>query len=121
VHGRQPPSGSSIAVRYRDAGARSSVVQQQGRVLVDADVNEQRGHVACGVYRASVVDDVDPLGQRRLRVRVPDSGGGEPVWAEACLQAPDGQPGPAVGDEVWVAYEAGDLSRPVWLGHRVTG
>ena len=41
VHGRRPPAGSSIGVRYRHAGAYSSVLLQEGRVVIDADWSEK--------------------------------------------------------------------------------
>lgn len=41
VHGRRPPPGSSIGVRYRHAGRYSSVLLQEGRVVIDADWNEE--------------------------------------------------------------------------------
>jgi hypothetical protein len=40
VHGQRPPSGSSIGVRYRHAGRSSSVLLQEGRVVIDADWRE---------------------------------------------------------------------------------
>jgi len=40
-----------------------------------------------GIYRAVVVDDSDPLQQRRLKVRVPDVHGRESSWASACVPA----------------------------------
>jgi hypothetical protein len=42
VHGQRPPADSSIGVRYRNAGAYSSVLLQEGRVVIDADWSE--GH-----------------------------------------------------------------------------
>lgn len=120
VHGRRPPSDTSIGVRYRDGGGYSSVLLQQGRVVIDADVSEEPARTMCGVYPATVLDNADPLMHQRLLVRVPDVSGDEPVWAAACLQAPGIQEGPTVGDEVWIALESCDPSRPIWLGQRIT-
>lgn len=120
VHGRRPPSNNSIGVRYRHAGAYSSVLLQQGRVIIDTDVSEEPVRATCGVYRATVLDNADPLMHRRLLVRVPDVSGDEPVWAAACLPVPEIQEGPAVGDGVWIALESCDPSRPIWLGQRIT-
>ncbi|KRF24744.1 phage baseplate assembly protein V [Phycicoccus sp. Soil803] len=72
-----------------------------------------------GVHRATVVDNADPLGRSRLFVRVPDVSGDESVWAAACLPA-SAPVVPAIGADVWVAFEAGDASRPVWLGEGVS-
>ncbi|NYG05587.1 hypothetical protein BJ986_000074 [Phycicoccus badiiscoriae] len=120
VHGRQPPSGSSIGVGYRHGGGYISVLLQQGRVIIDADQSEAPSSPGCGVYRAVVLDATDPLRQHRLLVRIPDLSGDDAVWAAACLPGPAASAVPAVGSGVWVALESGDPSRPVWLGQRVT-
>lgn len=120
VHGRRPPSNSSIGVRYRHAGAYSSVLLQQGRVIIDTDVSEEPVRATCGVYRATVLENADPFMQRRLLVRVPDVSGDESVWAAACLPVPGTKEVPAVGDGVWIALESCDPSRPIWLGQRIT-
>ena len=73
-----------------------------------------------GVHRATVVDNADPLGRSRLFVRVPDVSGDESVWAAACLPATGTNVVPAIGADVWVAFEAGDATRPVWLGEGVS-
>ena len=73
-----------------------------------------------GVHRAVVVDNADPLGRSRLFVRVPDVSGDESVWAVACLPVTGSNRVPAIGADVWVAFEAGDASRPVWLGEVIS-
>lgn len=120
VHGRRPPSDNSIGVRYRHGGGYSSVLLQQGRVIIDTDVSEEPVRAMCGVYPATVLTNADPLMLRRLLVRVPDVSGDEPVWAAACLPVPEAQEGPTVGDGVWIALESCDPSRPIWLGQRIT-
>jgi hypothetical protein len=74
-----------------------------------------------GKYRGTVTDNQDPRSQGRVRVRVPevltdvDSG-----WALPCVPYAGAQTGaysvPAVGAGVWIEFEAGDVSRPVWVG-----
>ncbi|MEM7584263.1 MAG: phage baseplate assembly protein V [Acidobacteriota bacterium] len=75
-----------------------------------------------GKYRGFVVDNQDPEQLGRLRLRVPsvlaDAVTG---WALPCL--PYGglsQQGwyavPDVDAQVWVEFEAGDLSHPIWTG-----
>lgn len=98
--------------RYR------SVRQQQGRVGLDTDLDEGASGQLCGVYRAVVVDDVDPLQQRRLLVRVPEVTGESSAWAVACLPGGTASEVPGIGAGVWVAYEAGNAAHPVWLGRR---
>ncbi len=69
------------------------------------------------VYRAVVDEDHDPQRRGRLQVSVPSLGVSS-TWAEACLP-----PVPMVllalptaGSTVWVQFEGGDRSRPVWTG-----
>ncbi|TYB39677.1 baseplate assembly protein [Micromonospora sp. AP08] len=79
-----------------------------------------------GKYRGTVVNNIDPMMRGRLLVEVPDAIGLAPSsWAEACvpLAGPTGPPMgtwfvPPVGAGVWVEFERGDLSRPVWSGCR---
>jgi hypothetical protein len=70
-----------------------------------------------GVYRAVVFANKDPLNQRRLKLIVPVVLGKEPTnWAWPV--EPSGvelQP-PSVGQGVWVAFENGDPSFPIWMG-----
>ncbi|MCS6844219.1 MAG: phage baseplate assembly protein V [Caldilineales bacterium] len=80
-------------------------------------------HRLIGVYPALVTDVVDPDQQGRVRVRLPglvDPGAGYETWARlATLMAGDNRGTwfiPDVNDEVLVAFEAGDPSRPVVLG-----
>ena len=77
------------------------------------------GHVH-GVHAAVVVDNTDPLRRRRLLVQVPGLGDEAALWAMACLPDPGSTELPAPGQGVWVAFEAGDPSRPIWLGQRVS-
>lgn len=75
-----------------------------------------------GKYRGSVVDNIDPAGQGRLLVRVPDVAGvGTTSWAMPCF--PVTGPGmgtyivpPPVGAGVWVEFEQGDPQFPIWVG-----
>ena len=64
-----------------------------------------------GTYRASVVDDADPMQQQRLQVVVPDVYGDLAVWA---VPAGSTVALPALGDLVWVSFEHGDTAYPVW-------
>jgi uncharacterized protein involved in type VI secretion and phage assembly len=79
-----------------------------------------------GKYRGTVVNNVDPMLRGRLLVSVPDVLGMTPSsWAEACvpLAGPTGPPMgsyfvPPIGAGVWVEFEQGDPSYPIWVGCR---
>jgi len=79
-----------------------------------------------GKYRGTVVNNVDPLLRGRLLLEVPDVTGLVPSsWAEPCvpLAGPSGPPMgvymvPPIGAGVWVEFERGDPSKPIWVGCR---
>lgn len=97
------------------------------------DVQELSGQLAAdancyyGKFRGSVVDNEDPDGRGRLKVQVPALLGDQATdWALPCF--PFGgidQAGtyfvPPVGALVWVEFEQGDLSYPIWTGTYWTG
>ncbi|MGW7529154.1 phage baseplate assembly protein V [Streptomyces sp. NPDC054783] len=74
-----------------------------------------------GKYRGTVVSNADPMRVGRLQVQVPDVLGDVPsTWAMPCF--PLAGPGmgqfhlPPVGSGVWVEFEQGDPSYPIWTG-----
>jgi len=73
-----------------------------------------------GKYRGTVEDNNDPTGRGRLSVRVPAVFGDTPVWALPCVPYAGDGVGfyaiPAVSTPVWVEFEAGDPSFPIWVG-----
>jgi uncharacterized protein involved in type VI secretion and phage assembly len=77
-----------------------------------------------GVYTALVADVVDPHGQGRVKVTLPwvtdPAAGSFELWARlATLMAGPGRGTwfvPQAGDEVLVAFEGGNPSRPVVVG-----
>jgi uncharacterized protein involved in type VI secretion and phage assembly len=73
-----------------------------------------------GKYSGSVTDNRDPLLRGRLRVKVPQVLGEAEVWALPCVPYAGKDVGfftlPKTGTVVWVEFEAGDPSFPIWTG-----
>ena len=74
-----------------------------------------------GKYRGIVFNNLDPERRGRLQATVPEVLGEIPTgWATPC--APYAGPGggffsvPPLGAGVWIEFEAGDVSRPIWTG-----
>ena len=81
----------------------------------------QPGAAASGgyhaTYRGSVVDNIDPGGYRRVAVQVPD------VTTQTLWAAPEHTDAalPAIGDEVVIRFQDGDVEHPLWSGGSGTG
>ena len=73
-----------------------------------------------GKYRGTVADNNDPTSRGRLKVRVPAVLGDLEVWAIPCVPYAGNGVGfyslPESGTGVWVEFEAGDPSYPIWTG-----
>lgn len=74
-----------------------------------------------GKYRGTVASNEDDENRGRLLVRVPSVLGQTEVWALPCFPVanPDGSGFYAVPDQdasVWVEFEGGNISYPVWTG-----
>jgi len=74
-----------------------------------------------GKYRGVVLANTDPLSLGRIQATVPEVLGEVSTgWATPC--APYAGPGaglltvPPVGAGVWIEFEGGDVSRPIWSG-----
>lgn len=73
-----------------------------------------------GKYRGLVVDNNDPTNRGRLQVTVPAVLNEVNAWAMPCIPYAGPNMGnymmPDVGAGVWVEFEAGDTSYPIWTG-----
>lgn len=73
-----------------------------------------------GKYRGLVKDNKDPLKIGRLQVTVPAVYGMATNWALPCAPYAGEQVGfyamPPIGALVWVEFEGGDPSHPIWSG-----
>lgn len=70
-------------------------------------------------YRGIVVDNNDPYSMNRLKVAIPDIHGGIILWAEPVGQQGSVDSGfkyltPKIKDLVWVSFECGNPSKPLW-------
>jgi hypothetical protein len=74
-----------------------------------------------GIYRATVLNNVDLEMLGRIKVSVPDVGSVTPsTVVNPCLPLAGKLAGtfmvPQQGASVWIQFEAGDPDRPVWMG-----
>ena len=74
-----------------------------------------------GKYRATVVNNIDPLQIGRIQVIVPDVSSVLPTsWAMPCAPVAGINMGmfavPPIGSGVWVEFEQGDPDYPIWVG-----
>jgi uncharacterized protein involved in type VI secretion and phage assembly len=73
-----------------------------------------------GKYRGTVADNQDATNRGRVKVRVPAVLGGLEVWAMPCVPYAGDRVGfyslPPPGSGVWVEFEGGDPSYPIWTG-----
>jgi hypothetical protein len=74
-----------------------------------------------GKYRATVLNNVDPMQIGRIQATVPDVSAVLPTsWAMPCVPIANKQAGvfvvPQIGDGVWIEFEHGDPDYPIWVG-----
>lgn len=88
--------------------------------MLDSPAPETRERVY-GKYRGTVLNNQDPEGRGRLMANVPEVLGEIPSgWAMPCVPSAGFGAGflsiPMVGSGVWIEFEGGDVSRPIWTG-----
>ncbi len=74
-----------------------------------------------GIYRGTVLANIDPLNKGRITATVPDIGGITPsTWIMPAVPLAGKLEGtymvPQIGAGVWIQCEAGDPDKPVWTG-----
>ncbi len=73
-----------------------------------------------GKYRGQVTNNADPTNRGRIQVIVPAVLSELEVWAMPCLPYTGNNMGiytiPEPGSGVWVEFEGGDTSYPIWTG-----
>lgn len=95
---------------------------EQGSVeRLVAELSEQVRRRFYGKYRGIVQDVDDPHGMGRIRAEVPEVLDDQTSpWALPCVPFAGEGLGqhtiPPVGAAVWIEFEAGDPSRPIWTG-----
>lgn len=74
-----------------------------------------------GKFRGTVFNNLDPLSMGRIQAFVPEVLAAIPTgWATPCVPVAGIKSGfysiPMIGSGVWIEFEAGDISRPIWVG-----
>lgn len=73
-----------------------------------------------GKYRGVVTDNQDPTNRGRVKVRVPAVLADQQVWAMPCVPYAGDNMGlyaiPEPTSGVWIEFEGGDPSYPIWTG-----
>jgi hypothetical protein len=85
-----------------------------------ADADQTRERVF-GKFAGTVMNNLDPSSLGRLQAFVPEVLGEVPTgWAKPCVPYAGPTSGffsvPPIGAGVWIEFEAGDVSRPIWTG-----
>ncbi|WP_294621645.1 phage baseplate assembly protein V [uncultured Roseovarius sp.] len=74
-----------------------------------------------GKYKGKVVGNTDMTNSGRLKISLPDILKDKEPWADPCVPyAASDKNGlffmPPTGTAVWIEFEGGDLSKPIWTG-----
>lgn len=85
------------------------------------DVPYEANNRVYGKYQGTVMENLDPDNLGRLQAYVPAVLGDVPTgWAKPCVPYAGPASGffsvPPIGAGVWIEFEAGDVSQPIWTG-----
>jgi hypothetical protein len=91
--------------------------------MLDDTIDEAAGtsNRVYGKYQGTVMNNLDPQSLGRLQAFVPAILGEIPTgWAKPCVPYAGFASGffsvPPIGAGVWIEFEAGDVSQPIWTG-----
>jgi hypothetical protein len=90
-------------------------------MVLDMQTSEEQTSRFFGKFRGLVTDNQDPLSLGRIKAKVPEVlTDVETGWALPAAPYSGNGVGvytvPAVDAGVWIEFEAGDVSRPIWTG-----
>jgi len=89
-----------------------------GRLLSEDDFRLEQQynlHFVCGIVRGVVTNNIDPTNASRVQINVPGTSS-PPLWAAVVQPIGAAHATPEIGNHVAVAFEEGDLKRPLVLG-----
>jgi len=79
-------------------------------------INTESGLKFFGKFKGRVVDNLDPKKACRVRAQIPGFGkGAETGWA-LCSNPLNSDSIPSIGETVWIEFEQGDTSFPIYSG-----
>jgi hypothetical protein len=88
-----------------------------GKLLTEEDFGKEQQYLLphCCILRGTVTKNVDPSGASRVEVNVPTVAS-QSLWASVVESSGKPNSIPKIGKQVAVAFEEGDVRRPLVLG-----